>query len=77
MFSYSRVALVEIGLMEGFPQILRTLKLWNTWKCYSIQVSFNSHNARCYLPCTARLFCVLRKHAYLQVSQFILATHEL
>jgi hypothetical protein len=76
-FPYSRVFLVEIRLIEGFPQIWRTQIVRNSQRHYSTQLSFNSHNARCYFPCTARLFYVPRKHAYLQLSQFILIAHEL
>jgi hypothetical protein len=64
-FSFSRVVLIEVGLIEGFPQIWKTWISWITQRHYSTQVSFNSHNAQCYFLCTVHLFCVLRKHAYL------------
>jgi hypothetical protein len=37
-------------------------------KCYLTSVSFNSHNAHYYFLCTACLFCMSRKHVYLQLS---------
>jgi hypothetical protein len=52
-FPCFKVILVEIRVIEGFPQIWRTWIIWNSRKHYSIQVSFNSHNAQCYFPCTA------------------------
>jgi hypothetical protein len=55
---------VELGLIESFPQIWRTRTFWSFQRRVSTQVSLNSHNAHCYFPCTARLFCVPRKHAY-------------
>jgi hypothetical protein len=53
-FPYFRVILVEIGLIEGFPQIWRTRIFWSIQRRFSIQVSFNSHNAHCYflMHCT-------------------------
>jgi hypothetical protein len=68
---------VELGLIEGFPQILRTRTFWSFQKRVSTQVSFNSHNAHCYFSCTARLFYVPSKHAYFTTLTVILITHEL
>jgi hypothetical protein len=63
-FPWFRVVLVELGLIEGFPQIWKTRTFWSLRRRVSIQVSFNSHNAYCYFPCTAHLFCVPSKHEY-------------
>ena len=63
-FCYFRVVLVELGLIKGFPQIVRTRIFRSIQRRFSIQVSFNSHNAYIYFSCTAHLFCVSRKHAY-------------
>jgi hypothetical protein len=56
-FPYSRVILVGMGLIEGFPQIWRTWIVRNSRGHYSTQVSFNSHNAHCYffMHCTTIL----------------------
>ena len=75
-FPCSRVVLVEVGLIEGFPQIWRPWITWITQRRYSTQVSFNSHNAQCYFPCISHLFCVPRKHVYLKHLLFILTAHE-
>jgi hypothetical protein len=56
-FPYSRVVLVKIGLIEGFPQIWRTQIVWNSRRHVTTLVSFNSHNA-CYyfsMHCTTIL----------------------
>jgi hypothetical protein len=63
-FPCFRVVLVELGLIEGFLQIWRTRIFQSFQRRLSIQVSFNSHNAHCYFPCTTRLFYVPSKHAY-------------
>jgi hypothetical protein len=63
-FPYFRVVLVELRLIEDFSQIWRTRIFWSIQWHFSIQVSFNSHNAHCYFPCIAHLFCASRKHAY-------------
>jgi hypothetical protein len=44
-FPYSRVFLVEIRLIEGFPQIWRTRIVRNFRRRVTTQVSFNLHNA--------------------------------
>jgi hypothetical protein len=56
-FPCSKVVLVEVGLIEGFPHIWRIRISWTTQRHYSTQVSFNSHNARCYfsMHCTSIL----------------------
>jgi hypothetical protein len=59
-----RAVIVGIGLIEGFSQIWRTRTIWSFQRHVSTQVSFNSHNAHCYFPCTVRLFCVPRTHGY-------------
>jgi hypothetical protein len=48
------------GLIEGFSHNWETRIIWNTRRHYTMQVSFNSHNAHCYVPCTARLFYVTK-----------------
>jgi hypothetical protein len=58
------LVLVKLWLIEGFSQIWRTRTFRSFRRCLSIQVSFNSHNAHCYFPCIARLFCVSSKHVY-------------
>jgi hypothetical protein len=63
-FPCFRVVLMELGLIEGFPQIWRTWIFRSFQRCLSIHVSFNSHNAHCYVPCTTHLFCVPIKHVY-------------
>jgi hypothetical protein len=76
-FPYFKVVLVELGLVEGFSQIWRTWIFQSFQRRLSTQVSFNSNNAHCYFPCTARLFCVPSIHAILQLSQFTLIADEL
>ena len=49
-FSYFKVVLVELGQIEGFPQIWRTQIFRSFRRHLSIQVSFNSYNAHCYFP---------------------------
>ena len=49
-FPHFRVVLVELGLIEGFPQIWRIRTFRSFRRHLSIQVSFNSHNAHCYFP---------------------------
>jgi hypothetical protein len=63
-FPYFRVVLVELRLIEGFPQIWSTQIFQSFRRRLSIQVSFNSHNAHCYFPYIACLFCIPSKHAY-------------
>jgi hypothetical protein len=73
-FPYFIVVLVELGLIEGFPQIWRT-RIFRS--IFSIQVSFNSLNAHCYFPYIAIYFKYRENIHILQLSQFILIAHEL
>jgi hypothetical protein len=66
-FSYFRVILVELGLIEDFSYIWRTRIFQNIWRRFSIHVSFKSYNVHCYFSCTAHLFCVSRKYAYFTI----------
>jgi hypothetical protein len=58
-FPYIRVVLVELRLIEGFPQIWKTQIFRSFRRRLSIQVSFNSHNAYCYfsMHCTS-ILCI-------------------
>ena len=49
-FPYFRVVLVELGLIEVFPQIWRSRTIRSFRRHLSIRVSFNSHNAHYYFP---------------------------
>jgi hypothetical protein len=69
--------IVGIGLIEGFSQIWRTRIIWSFQRHVLTQVSFNSHNAHCYFPCTAHLFVYQENMDTLQLSPFVLIAHEL
>jgi hypothetical protein len=58
-FPYFRVILIELGLIESFPQIWRTRTFQNIQRHFSIRVNFNSHNAHCYflMHCTS-ILCI-------------------
>jgi hypothetical protein len=61
-FPCFRVVLVELGLIEGFPQIWGTWIFQNFQKRLPIQVSFNSHNAYCYFPMHyTSILCIEKK----------------
>ena len=57
-FPYFRVILVQLELIEGFPQIWRTHIFRSIQKRLSIQVSFNSHNAHCYFSYAVHIYFV-------------------
>jgi hypothetical protein len=62
---------MEIRLIEGFPHIWETRIVWNTRKCYSTQVSCNSHNAH-YFPCIAQLFCMPKTCIFITLTMYTL-----
>ena len=77
-FPYFGVVLVELELIEGFPQIWRTQIFRNIRRCFSIQVSFNSHNAHCYFLHALHIYFVYQENMHiLQLTRFVLIAHEL
>ena len=77
-FSYFRVILVKLWLIEDFSQICRTRIFRNIQRHFSIQVSFNSHNAYCYFSHVLHIYFVYRENIHtLQLRRFVLIAHKL
>ena len=69
-FPYFRFILVELGLIEGFPQIWRTQAFRNIRRRLLIQVSFNLHNAHCYFSHALHIYFIYWKTCIFYNSLF-------
>ena len=77
-FPYFGVILVELRLIESFPQIWRTEAFRSIRRRLLIQVSFNSHNAHCYFSHMLHIYFIYRENMHIfQTHCFILDAHEL
>jgi hypothetical protein len=61
-FPYFRIVLVELGLIEGFPQIWRSFRVFGD--AYRSRWVLTHIMLIAIFPCTAHLVCVSRKNAY-------------